>query len=115
MPCQPTLQGGFEATRTLLAAHPEVDALICYNDLVAVGAIQVCSELGIRVPDQVAIVGCDDILLASRVTPALTTLWVSKYELGATAVQMLLDCIRGHVDQTDIVLQPELVVRASAP
>lgn len=115
-PCHPGVAGGQRATHDLLAAHPEATGLFCYNDLVAVGALQACAELGRTVPDDLAIVGYDDILLSALVTPALTTCQVPRYDLGGQAVQLLLEQIEGcSQDSDEIVLQPELVVRASAP
>jgi len=99
----------------LLKAHPDVNGLICYNDLVAVGALQACAELGLRVPDNVAIVGFDDAPLAALVTPALTTLRIPKYEIGADAARMLFERIQGQRNQAEIVHKPELVIRQSAP
>jgi LacI family transcriptional regulator len=114
--CRPMVEGGQEAARSLLTTHPEISALFCYNDLVAVGALQACAELGRRVPEEVAVVGYDDIPLAALVTPALTTCRVPRYELGSQAVQLLLRQINGCSEECDeIVLAPELVVRASAP
>jgi LacI family transcriptional regulator len=113
--CTPYLEGGYQTARALLAEHPEVDGLVCFNDLVAIGALQACAELGRRVPADVAIVGCDDILLAGLVTPALTTLRVSKPAIGAHAVHMLLDRLQGRDGQAEVVVTPELIVRASAP
>ena len=96
--------------------HPEIDAFLCYNDLVAVGALQACAALGRRVPEDVAVVGCDDILLAGLVKPPLTTLRSDKRALGAEAVRLLLRKLAGCADGCDnVVLQPELIVRASAP
>jgi len=111
--CAPTLDGGHQAARAVLSSG-SVQGLVCYNDLVAVGALQACRDLGVRVPDDLAIVGCDDIPLASLVTPALTTVRISKFEIGATAVRMLLDRIEGTSDRAEVVMQPELIVRASA-
>jgi LacI family transcriptional regulator len=114
--CSPTVEGGREAARELLTAHPELSALFCYNDLVAVGALQACADLGRTVPHDIAVVGFDDIPLAALVTPPLTTCHVSRYELGDRAMRLLLDQIRGCPEgYRKIVLQPELIVRASAP
>jgi LacI family transcriptional regulator len=112
----PDIDGGYRAARLLLSARPDVEGMICYNDLVAIGALRACAELGRRVPDDVAVVGADDILLASLVTPALTTLRVDRQAIGATALQMLLDQLYNASDgcQT-LVFQPELILRASAP
>lgn len=115
----PTVEGGLETTQRLLLDHPELDALFCYNDLVAVGALQACSHLGRGVPGDVAVVGFDDIPLAALVTPPLTTCQVPRFELGATAVQLLLAKITGRSDPpgqvTATVLEPQLIVRDSAP
>ena len=114
--CAPTVEGGQAATRTLLTAHPELTALFCFNDLVAVGALHACAELKRNVPRQLAVVGYDDIPLAALVTPPLTTCRAPRYELGAEAVRMLLNRIRGTAKtRPEIVLQPQLVIRASAP
>jgi len=113
-PCAPTEAGGYEAARALLGAHPQVDGLLCYNDLVAIGALQACAELGLRVPEDLAIIGCDDIRLSSLVKPSLTTLSVSKYDLGKRAVEMLFTRIDGG-EQGEVVVKPELIVRESAP
>jgi LacI family transcriptional regulator len=115
-PCPPMVEGGQAAAGELLTAHPEISALFCYNDLVAVGALQACADLGRRVPDDLAVVGYDDIPLAALVTPALTTCRVPRYELGSQTVDLLLDQIKGCPgDCEEIVLAPEVVVRASAP
>jgi len=114
--CSPVVDGGQEAARELLTAHPELNALFCYNDLVAVGALQACVELGRRVPEDVAVVGFDDIPLAALVTPPLTTCRVPRYELGVQAMRLLLDQIGGCPDECpEIVLRVELIVRTSAP
>lgn len=115
-PCQPSVEGGYEATRYLLNTYPQLTALFCFNDLVAVGALQACDELKRRVPEDLAIVGHDDIPVAALVSPALTTCRVPRYDLGARAVSALLERLRdcpGNCSQ--IVLQPELVIRESAP
>ncbi len=110
------LEGGHAAARTLLATRPETDAIVCHNDLVAVGALQACAELGRRVPDDVAVAGADDVLLASLVTPALTTLRSNRHTLGETAVRLLLNQLNDASSGYEtVIIRPELVVRASAP
>jgi LacI family transcriptional regulator len=113
--CFPMVNGGREMARHLLSAHPELTALFCYNDLVAVGALQACVDLGRAVPEDVAIIGYEDIPLAALVIPPLTTCRVLRYELGSEAMRLLLDKINGCSDKAcnEIVLQPELVVRDS--
>ncbi len=113
--CAPDETGGYEATRMLLTMHPELDGIFCYNDLVAVGSLQACRELGVNVPDDLAVVGCDDIRLASLMTPALTTLRVDKQTLGRRAVTLLLERLVAIPEEMAVIQKPELVVRASAP
>jgi LacI family transcriptional regulator len=111
---EPTEAAGREACFALLTRHPELDAVVCYNDVVAVGTLQAAAALGRRVPRDLAVVGCDDIRLASLVTPALTTLRTDTYELGRRAAEMLFALMRGEEPRA-VVVPPHLVVRASAP
>lgn len=112
----PYVHNGRESAHRLLSSFPELTAILCFNDLVAVGAIQACAELGKKVPNDLAIIGFDDIPLASLVTPPLTTCRTPQEKLGSTAMQTLLKQIRGGGnDQEKIVIRPELIVRASAP
>lgn len=115
--CSPTVEGGWEAARQLLQTHPEITALFCFNDLVAIGALQACAELKRAVPEELAIVGYDDIPMASLVTPALTTCRVPREDLGKLATRLLINRIQDCCDEEcqDLVLKPELVIRASAP
>jgi LacI family transcriptional regulator len=114
--CSSGVVSGREVGTALLTDHPELTALFCYNDLVAVGVLQACADLGHRVPDDVAIVGFDDIFLAALVTPPLTTCHTPRYKLGVQVMDMLLDRIKGCTsDCKEIVVQPKLIVRASAP
>ena len=89
VPCAPTVEGGLQAAAQLLVTHPEITALFCYNDLVAVGVIQICNSVGRHIPDDLAIVGYDDIILAALVTPPLTTCKVDREELGRLATGLL--------------------------
>ncbi len=112
--CTPTVAAGEVAAHRLLDAQPELTALFCYNDLVAVGALRACAALGKRVPDEMAITGFDDILLATLVSPALTTCHVPRAQMGSQAVSMLLACINDEADRCrEIVVKPELMIRAS--
>jgi LacI family transcriptional regulator len=116
IPCGPTVEDGQRAAAQLLVAHPEITALFCYNDLVAVGVIQACNASGRVIPDDLAIVGYDDIILAPLVTPPLTTCRVEREELGKLATELLLERLGGCSEGCAVrILQPELIIRASAP
>jgi LacI family transcriptional regulator len=113
--CAPQVEGGRSAALALLARAPEVTALLAYNDLVAVGALRACAELDRRVPQDCAIVGCDDVLLAALVSPALTTIHIPTYNLGQQALGLLLDLINEReTPTTPIVVSPHLVIRDSS-
>lgn len=109
----PTMEGGVHAAHDLLGRSGDLDALICFNDLVAAGALQAAAERELRVPEDVAITGYDDIAFAKMFTPPLTTLRVPTYELGAEAMRMLLARMKGRQRSVGIVVQPELIIRGS--
>ncbi len=109
----PYIDDGASSARRLLEAVEQVDALLCYNDLVAAGALQACAALGLRVPEDVAVVGFDDIPFARMFTPPLTTLHVPKYDLGVNAMRILFDRMAGRNIQAEVVLRPTLIVRGS--
>lgn len=111
----PVVARGLESTRRLLTQYPQITAIFAYNDLLAVGAIQACRELGRRVPDDCAIIGFDDIPLAAMLAPPLTTVHVDKYELGRQAAGRLLDMLDNPgIPFPPIYLDVELIVRESA-
>lgn len=105
------------ATHELLAANPQINGIVCFNDDIAAGAVRTCVNLGRRVPEDVAIVGYDDILLAEVLSIPLTTLRLNldKSEVGEITARMLLERIDGQCEQSDIILHHELVIRDSAP
>ena len=114
--CLPQVQGAQIEAERLLREHPELTALICHNDLVAIGALHACAAMGRTVPDDLAVVGFDDIMLAGLVTPSLTTCRVSRDSLGEVGMKLLLAQIAGDpIEERTIVIAPELVVRESAP
>ncbi len=112
--CSPDTEGGRAAAAALLARCPNINAIYAYNDLVAVGAIQVVEEAGKKVPEDIAIIGVDDIPLATIVRPQITTLHVDLRHIGRMAMRTLLDTIEGHSASPSITIEPQLIVRASA-
>ena len=106
-------EASFRSTVHLLRRRPDIDALVCFNDIMAGGALKALLYEGARVPADIALVGHDDIPMATLLSPTLTTLRVSKSDIGVNAVRMLLDRLEGRNQNTRIVMQPELVVRES--
>ena len=95
-----------------LKAHPEVSAVFCANDLVAVALLQAAGQEGVQVPDRLSVVGYDNIDLAGFVHPALTTMAVDKVGMGRLAVTLLAHRLEfGKECVTRTFLRPTLVER----
>jgi len=111
-----TRHGGREAMRALMSAPQPPDAVFCANDLMAIGAMDVVHELGLRVPDDVALVGFDDVEAATLVTPTLTTVTNPAYDAGRYAGKLLVERMSGsYADgRRTVVLPCHLVKRESA-
>ncbi|MDM0054373.1 LacI family DNA-binding transcriptional regulator [Variovorax fucosicus] len=109
-----TSQGGYEAMHAILRTEEAPSAVFVCNDLMAIGALRAAHETGVHVPDELSIVGFDDIELSAYTSPPLTTVAQPKERIGALAVDMLLERVskRRH-EPRKVVLQPELRVRAS--
>lgn len=113
-PASPNTEGGRAAAEALLARRPGLDAIFAFNDLVAVGAVQVCLEAGKSVPEDVAVIGVDDIPLATIFRPQLTTLHVNLAQIGHLSTRTLLDIINRDSSTASIQIEPELYLRDSA-
>jgi LacI family transcriptional regulator len=109
-----TSQGGFTAMQSILASpHPPTAVFVC-NDLMCIGALSAAHEAGVLVPQDMSLIGFDDIELARFASPALTTISQPKHRIGVAAVDMLLERIQGgRVQARQVLFQPELVVRNS--
>lgn len=88
--------GGREGMRALLALRPRPTAVFCASDVIALGALKACAAAGVAVPAQLSLAGCDDVELATLVTPELTTVAVPARELGARAARLLLRSLAGE-------------------
>ncbi len=112
-PVLPTFEGGLAAARQLAERRPT--AVIGYNDLVAVGVMHGLMQAGLRVPEQVSVIGFDDILIARLVLPTLTTVAAPMRQMGATAVGNLVAILNGARSQaTEAMVMPvQLRVRGS--
>jgi LacI family transcriptional regulator len=108
-----TLSAGREGLRELLGGTPRPTAIICGNDVLAIGALAECQSAGIAVPRQISVTGFDDLEIASVVTPPLTTVHFPTAELGSYAAQHLLARLSGKPFEMRTELPVELVVRAS--
>ncbi|HYY46163.1 MAG TPA: LacI family DNA-binding transcriptional regulator [Candidatus Angelobacter sp.] len=109
------ISGGFEATRRLLSRRSDLTAIFVHNDTMAIGALSALHGSGMRVPEQCAVVGCDDIDIAAFTIPPLSTVRVPFYETGEKALQLLLQMIAtGSSEVRRVMLPVQLVPRASS-
>ncbi|GAA1848533.1 LacI family DNA-binding transcriptional regulator [Myceligenerans crystallogenes] len=109
-----SFEGGARAMARLLEAHPDIDGVFAASDNMAAGALRTLREAGRRVPDDVAVVGFDDLEIARHADPALTTISQPIRGLGQEMATMLVRLIAGE-SPTPIILPTRLVVRGSAP
>lgn len=107
------VSGGLAGIQALLALPDPPTALFCFNDLPAVGAMRGARARGLRVPEEVSVIGFDDVPLARYVDPPLSTIRQEMAELGRQATQMLLDLIAGAGPPGPIDLGTQLVERGS--
>jgi LacI family transcriptional regulator len=118
VPAGAHLADGYAAARaffTARAADERPTAITCYNDLTAIGVCRALAELGLRVPDDVSVIGFDDIPLLDYLPVPLTSVRVPKLRMGQLATEMLMQHIESHtvLPPQRVLLESELVVRAS--
>jgi LacI family transcriptional regulator len=107
-------QSGMEITHFILKMNPRPTAIFALNDLMALGALRAAAEAGYSVPRDLAVVGYDDLELARFTNPPLTTIAQPKKEIGAQAVNLLVDRMSRKSRPTSrLVLPPELIIRRS--
>ena len=107
-------ESGYAGFSHLVNLENPPSAIVCSNDLMAIGAMRAAADIGVEIPESVSIVGYDDIRLSSFVNPRLTTIHQPIDLVGKTAVEMLLRSLSGQESSPQqVVLQPELVVRKS--
>lgn len=112
------LESGYAGMQSLMALKDKPTAVFCANDYMAMGALRYLMEQGYRVPEDVALVGYDDIMVARMVTPPLTTVRQPVWELAGVAARLLIERIE-HKDSMPeegqtVIMQSKLVVRASS-
>jgi LacI family transcriptional regulator len=111
---EPATKTGVWAGRELLELRPRPSAVVCFNDKVAVGVMEVAGARGLRVPQDLSVAGFDDIDVSRATTPRLTTVRQPLQEMGRTAVTMLMRQLEGHAHEAlSMELETRLVVRQS--
>jgi LacI family transcriptional regulator len=108
----PSPQLAHQLTRELLSRGEVLTALFAYNDISAIGAIRAMGEVGLRVPEDISVIGFDDIRDAAYHVPALTTIRQPLRRMGELAAEILVDRIEKRKEYEDeVAVRPELVIR----
>lgn len=106
-------EAGYIATRRALSSRTDFDGIVAFNDYLAIGALGALHEEALRVPEDVAVIGCDDIPTASLVHPTLSSISFPQYEFGRSAMRIVLDMIAGEAVDEEITFPHHLAVRES--
>ncbi|MDH2903407.1 MAG: LacI family DNA-binding transcriptional regulator [Actinomycetota bacterium] len=110
-----TVRHGEEVVDRILAISPRPTGVVCANDLLALGVLRGLATRGVKVPEDLAVVGYDDLIFGSMLSPALTSVRQPAFELGSAAAELLLDEVRNPDHRhREVRFEPELVVRASS-
>ena len=109
-----TEDSGYDGAKQLFANKNNITAIFASNDAIAVGAMKAMKEMGIKIPDDISIVGYDDIRMASYISPALTTVKISISKMASLAVRDLINFIENGITFTEChTISTELVIRES--
>jgi LacI family transcriptional regulator len=110
---EPTVAEGRRIARAILDTQSNVTCFFAHNDLMALGVLDVLNERGLRCPEDVSVVGYDDLPLTAYTTPALTTVRLPGYQLGRMAAEIAVSLSEADGDPTDLTIAPTLVERES--
>ena len=114
--CRPSPQNAYNMTRSWMEEQPDIDAIFVGTDQLAFGVLRALHDAGVKVPDDIAVVGHDNVENAQFFAPSLSTVRIPKYKLGFDSAECLINIIQHN--QTDpenrVVYEPELIVRESS-
>lgn len=112
---KPTIASSRDAATRLMTAHPDVDAVVAFNDTVALGALVAFRDLGLRVPEDVSLVGYDGIPYGAITVPPLTTMLQDSYGMAGAAFEALVACAENGIPPSGEVQlwEPELLIRGT--
>ncbi|VVE21444.1 LacI family DNA-binding transcriptional regulator [Pandoraea anhela] len=109
----PSASAGERACSTLMLGPNRPDAVICYNDLIAMGFMKEAQALGFKLPQDVSVTGMDNVPFGEYTSPALTTVDMQSDRMGELAMLKMLDALSGNVSNEFSMLEPQLVLRDS--
>jgi DNA-binding LacI/PurR family transcriptional regulator len=108
---------GYTAMSLLLERYPDLDGVFSSNDQMAIGALKALADHKKRVPEDVKVIGYDDVFISPLVTPPLSTMHIQKFQAGKEAARLLFERIEGKLSETDeavkVQLDSQLIVRES--
>ena len=114
MSCGASRAEGASATYKVLQTHPEITAVIAYQDIVAFGVMRAVKDIGKSVGGDIAVVGFDDVPDAADTSPSLTTISVSAPQIGRAAGELLLAKMAGDRSEIkSLIFPPKLIIRQS--
>ena len=114
VPGELTAVGGYQAMNGVFESGSMPRALFAFNDLMAMGAFRAVMERGLSIPEDISIIGYDDLEIAAYLMPALTTVRQPSFDLGLNAAEVLIDHLENKAAMPPVIqLTPELVVRDS--
>lgn len=105
-------EGGRQATRALLSAHPELTVIVCMNDFMAFGAMREIRERGLRIPEDISVTGFDNVTLAQYLDPALTSVHIPRDQIGRKICDALISVEKNRPAHQEMV-NTELMLRDS--
>ncbi|QNF30906.1 MULTISPECIES: LacI family DNA-binding transcriptional regulator [Metabacillus] len=109
-----SFESGYNQTLKLLALENPPTAVFAFNDEMAMGAIKAAKDSGLKAPEDLAVVGFDNVKMSSVIEPNLTTINQPKYEIGKKAMELLLKLINGEsINKKKFVMKDELIIRES--
>jgi LacI family transcriptional regulator len=108
------IEGGYDAGKKILKEKNLPTAVVCSNDLTAAGAMKAFQSERVKIPDDISIIGLDNIVLTEIVSPTLTTIELERYEIGKTAMEMLLNRIKNKdLPKQTCIFKTRLIIRES--
>lgn len=107
-----TQKGGYDAVGKILSRVPKLDGLFILSDMMAIGALEKLSRMGIDVPNEISVIGCDNSPAGEFTNPKLTTIDYNPFETGRSSGELLIDLIKGGAVRS-LVFPPKIVVRES--
>lgn len=104
---------GYPGVRELVERRRDFTAVLCFNDISAIGCIRALHDAGLRVPEDVSVIGFDDIQSGAYHVPSLTTVRQPLVQMGSTAAELLLKAMSGEPMENLVLIEPELIIRES--